>query len=211
MISFLIDGLKGIMQMTESSQYSIQIMLPSLLDRRFRKWAEQTPGASWPAWGGHITLMPRFQPQIPPAALHETIAAICARYRSMDVHLTSLVAMQDWTREAYFGVFLVPPAEPGSGIRRLSALQRDFATALGDKSIDLASDVTQRDFAPHITLALGVSESEAEKMVSQVRAQNLTAEFRVRRVWLMQFSATADGETTVERKAFRLRSRSSNV
>lgn len=190
----------------ESSQYSIQIMLPKAVDRRLRKWGERTPGASWPAWGGHITLMPRFQLLVPRPKLYANITAVCTHYRPLDIHLTSIVAMQDWTREAYRGVFLVPPAESGSGVRRLTALQHEFGAVLGDEVIDLAPEVTRRKFAPHITLALGVSELEAEKMVSQARAEGIVAEFTVARVWLLEFKQDENGDNVIDRTAFHLSS-----
>lgn len=192
--------------MTEASQFSIQIMLPKVVDRQFRKWAAHTPGASWPVWGGHITLTPRFQSLISRFELNARIAAVCAHYHPLDIHLTSIVAKQDWTREAYRGVFLMPPAEPGSGIRRLTALQREFAVRLREKMIDRAPELTRRGFAPHITLALGVSEEEAEKMVSQARAKGIVAQFAVERIWLLEFKADEHGGNVVERTAFRLSS-----
>lgn len=187
-------------------RFSIQILLPDDVDRSLRRWTEETPGASWPSWGGHVTLLPRFRALISAEELGERVVAACARFSPMDLRLTEIVEMKDWTRSGYSGVFLVPSAEPGSGMKRLKALQAELDGALAPVREDLAPEVTRHDFLPHVTLALAVSEAEATKMVSRARAQSLSAEFTLDRVWLLQFIAAADGETSIEQTVFLLSS-----
>jgi 2'-5' RNA ligase len=43
----------------------------------------------------------------------------------------------------------------------------------------------EQPFLPHITMALGLSESEARSVVREMRAEPVDAEFRVDSVWLV--------------------------
>ena len=43
---------------------SVQILLPERMDNRLEQRTEAMPGASWPTWGGHVTLVPPFKARI---------------------------------------------------------------------------------------------------------------------------------------------------
>jgi 2'-5' RNA ligase len=167
------------------TRYGLHVLLPEALDRRFAKWAKATPGASWPDWGGHITLLAAFTSLVPEVELMATIGAVTAQVHAIDVHLTHLAVAQDLTREGYKAVFLTPPAETRSGLVRLTTLQAKLERALRPLRIDQFPDLARRDFLPHITLALGLSEHEAHQLVSTARAVGLVAEFDVEQIWLI--------------------------
>ncbi len=170
--------------MTES-RYGLHILLPEVLDRRFAHWASETPGASWPDWGGHITLLASFTSRVPEHELLATIGAVTDHHRVIDVHLTQLAVVQDLTREGYRAVFLTTPAQTRSGLLRLKALQEELNEATQAQRADLFPDMARREYLPHLTLALGLSEHEAHQMVSAARSDGLAAEFYVDRVWLL--------------------------
>ncbi len=186
----------------EPTQVSVQILLPKPLNQRLARWAKDAPGASWPAWGGHITLVPPFQPLVSFETLEQTVASVCVRYRPINLRFTNVVSVPDWTREGYRAVILEPPSDAASGedMERFAALQRELSQALSDMGALVKPELLDRPFAPHITLALSVSEMEADHMVSQIRAQGLVAEFTVDRVWLLQFAGSHNGGTLIERR-----------
>lgn len=185
----------------ENTQVSVQILLPKLLNQRLARWAKDAPGASWPTWGGHITLIPPFHPLVSYETLEQAVASVCVRYQPIDLRMTDVVSVPDWTREGYRAVLLRPPdPESDDSVQRLAALRTEMVQALSDMGVSVKPGLLGRPFAPHITLALSVSEMEADHMVSQIRAKGLAVEFTVDRVWLLQFDGSHNGGTLVERR-----------
>lgn len=178
---------------------SLQILLPPEADRQLRRWAQEMPGASWPGWGGHITLVSAFTW---PAQhdLAATITGVLQHHRAFSLRLDQLVAEQDLTRADYRAVMLAPRI--GGGYRRLAALQADLAAAILTVGSDLRPEITARHFAPHVTLALGVAETEADRIVSQARGANLAVEFWIDTLWLLQFPPAEGMETAIKRTSF---------
>jgi 2'-5' RNA ligase len=183
----------------DSERFSIQILLPEAVERRFQRWATRTPGASWPQWGGHITLLPPFTATADRAAIEQRMTQICANYQPFTVNLSQLVAMQDWTRPHYQAVFLTFDSEPENGQARLLCLQRDLDAALRPLRNDLLPEVSQKLYWPHITLALGLADTEASLLVNSMRADGLSAQFEVDGVWLVTFRQPEGAEQQVER------------
>lgn len=184
------------------SYYSVQILLPTEADRKLQRWADGMPGASWPAWGGHITLVPAFTWPADDAALAETITAVLQHHRAFSLRLDHAIAEQDLTRSDYRAVMLTPRV--GGGFQRLTALQNELAQVVFAVGEDLRPEITAQHFAPHVTLALSVAETEADRIVSQARSANLSIEFWVQSVWLLHFTRGEGTEVSVERSVFKL-------
>lgn len=182
--------------------YSLQLLLPSSLDRRLARWANNMPGASWPSWGGHITLLPTFQTEHP-TELAERMTSVCARHQVFSLRLNQIQAVQDRTRADYWAVMLAPDGD-SEGAARLTAFQADVATSTAELRTDLRPELMDMPFWPHVTLALGVDEEEADKMVRRIREDGLKADFIVEQIWLLAFSNTATGEPKVDRRLFTL-------
>jgi 2'-5' RNA ligase len=150
------------------------------------------PGASWPAWGGHITLVPNFVPKGTVEEVRSILWSVCVEEEPFLVRLHDPVALQDMTRPDYFAVFLRADDREGDE-QRLHALREALLGALEAMREDVRPDLIEQPFLPHVTLALGVGESEAERLVRSMRAEPLAAEFMVEVVWLVTQSV---GEET---------------
>ena len=186
------------------TRYSLHILLPETLDRRFAQWTRKTSGASWPDWGGHITLLPSFTSLVPEEELGAAIRTVTARRRVIDVHLTQLFVAQDLTRDGYKAVFLTPPSETRSGLVRLTTLQAELETALRPLRVDRFPEVLRRDYLPHITLALGLSEHEAHQLVGAARSDGLVAEFDVDEIWLFCSGDSENSPAQTRRRPYAL-------
>jgi 2'-5' RNA ligase len=201
----------GMADRAEVSQFlSVHILLPEAVDRRLARWAEDVQGASWPAWGGHITLVPRFVPRGSSEEVRAIIEQICLEHEPFRVRFTEPVAAQDPTRPDYFAVLLnveiVDPPASGSNEAmpdgesvedgqnsRLHQLRRQLLAALEPLREDMMPQLVQGPYMPHVTLALGVSESEARVVVRKMRADSINAEFQVDVIWLLtQFAGQSD-------------------
>jgi 2'-5' RNA ligase len=180
---------------------SVQIMLPEAIQRRFERWTKKMPGASWPGWGGHVTLVPSFVPRGSIEEVRAAIAPICAQKKPFPVRVATPVAVQDVTRPGYQAVFLLLE-EQGDEPTRLQNLRDALLQALAPLREDLRPELLQQPFMPHVTLALGLGEAEAAAMVQAMRAEPLSAEFMIEIIWLLIKTPTDGGR--FDRHAFPL-------
>jgi 2'-5' RNA ligase len=165
---------------------SVHILLPEAVDRRLERWTQKMPGTSWPAWGGHVTLVPNFVPLGSPDEVIAAIEGVCAQEQPFVVRFAAPIAVQDSTRPGYFAVFLtVEEMATDSEGMLLPQLRSKLLLALDALREDVRPQLIEQAFLPHVTLALGLGESEANKLVREIRAEPLTAEFKVDVIWLV--------------------------
>ena len=180
---------------------SVHILLPEAVNRRLERWTHKLEGASWPAWGGHVTLVPNFVELGGAGAARAALEALCLHEEPFLLRFGAPIAVQDSTRADYSAVFLgIEGVDSDSRSGNKSELH-DTEEVVEDQHIfglrqrildvleplreDMYPQLVMQKFLPHVTLALGVSELEAEKLVREIRAEPLTAEFKVEVVWLV--------------------------
>ncbi len=164
---------------------SVHILLPDAIDRRFRRRVEKLPGASWPAWGGHITLVPSFVPTCPPEQVFDLVAQAVSGFTAFSVRLTEAVADEDVTRPHFHAVFIQLEDPESEDHQTLLRLQQAINAALAPVRGETKPELDAMAFRPHLTLALGVGDSEAVRLVNSLRSDPLEAEFMVDAVWLV--------------------------
>ncbi len=172
--------------------YSVLIMLPDALQKQFERWTDETEGASWPAYGGHVTLLPSFRSELMPETVAERVAAVCRAHDPFSLQLTKPLAVADRTRQDYYAVFLAAEEDVATGYATAAALREDLDQALAPVKRDLLPEVSSRPFLPHITLALGLSEREAGRVVRACVESGLTAEFAVEEVTVFAVAEADD-------------------
>lgn len=190
--------------MSDGVHISLQILLPEATDRRFARRIAALEGASWPDWGGHITLVPNFVPRVPPSAVTKRVTTICRETEPFKVHLAEPSAHPDPTRPGYLAVFLTVPEDAYTeDHHRLLELRERLMAAVADAREFIRPELLDQPFMPHVTLALSLSENEAQRMIRDLRADSMQAEFRVAQIW--QLTTFGEGaEKQVERTAIHL-------
>ncbi len=173
--------------MSDAVTISLQILLPEAINRRFARRVAGLEGASWPEWGGHITLVPPFAPKIERSAVLVRVAAVCEQTDPFTLHLAEPTAHPDSTRSGYQAVFLTMPDAEADDYRRLLALRERLLAALEGVREDVRPEISAQPFLPHVTLALSLGEQEAMRLVRDLRADSIQAEFRVKELWALTF------------------------
>jgi 2'-5' RNA ligase len=164
---------------------SVQILLPESIERRLERRTQKMPGASWPVWGGHITLAPNFAARGTLEEVRAIVAGVCAHEEPFRLCLDTPVAVQDTTRPDYAALFLTVKGVGEGDDRRLHELRHTLLTALEPLREDLRPQLVEMPFLPHVTLALGLGETEAAQLVRAIRAEPIEAEFMVEVIWLV--------------------------
>ena len=81
---------------------------------------------------------------------------------------------------------------------------RSLHAAVAAALAPLGVEPEARPFVPHVTLALGLSETEAHQMVGAARAQGLAAEFTADHIWLKRNDPGRPAAAENEMEAFPL-------
>lgn len=178
---------------------SIHILLPEAVDRRFRRRVRTLPGASWPSWGGHITLVPSFVPIGPAPEVFERVAQAVGEYAAFRVRLAEAVSDEDVTRPHFHAVFIRLDDPDSEDHQTLARLQKAISDALAPMRDATKPELDAVPFTPHLTLALGVGDREAAALVRALRKEPLEAEFLVDAVWLVMMWPEENGETHIDR------------
>ena len=200
---------------------SVHVLLPEGLDRRLERRTDNMLGASWPGWGGHITLVPSFLPLANIEEIRQIIENVTGTVAPLTLHFAEPVAVPDVTRPGYFAVLLKveeQDAQAASSAQavsdevveaddvplptRLTQLRQQLLDALRPMRQDLRPQLVEQRFAPHVTLALGLGEIEARTLVRHLRAEPITAEFTVDTIWLL--THIAGEQARVDRQAIPL-------
>ena len=184
------------------TSYSVQLVLPDAITQPLDEWATGAEGASIPAAGWHITLLPSFVSRTGEATLTALLAAVAARHMPYAVRLSRIELVADRTRNGYAAVFL---AERDDGQnRRLHTLQADLAESLAPLRTATQPGLNGAPFTPHVSLALAVSEKEGERLASSARRAGLTLEFEADAFWLLRRVELTTGEVDLSRRRFGL-------
>lgn len=164
---------------------SVHILLPEAIDRRLERWTKNMPGTSWPAWGGHVTLVPNFTTHASMDEVRAVLQVVCNEEETFIARFGAPLAVQDMTRPDYYAVFLGIEAAESEAESRLHALREKLLVALEPIREDVRPELLAQPFLPHVTLALGVGEVEANRIVKAMRSELPSAEFPVDVIWLV--------------------------
>lgn len=187
------------MAVQEPARYSVQILLPDEIDSRLRNWCKNAPGATWPAWGGHVTVLPAFHPAEPLYRIEEAIAGVASGFAPFQVSLDHVRCRPHLVRPALCIVFLTTHRRRPAG---LWDLHQQLMNAVSPMALPEWDRLWRGPFRPHVSLTTGLSSEAADRLLESTIRDNLQISFEVDQVYLMRHSETAPEATPVATFAF---------
>jgi hypothetical protein len=182
-----------------SSEYSLEIPLPEHIEREFRAGISGVPGATWPRWGGHITVLNRFVPTGGLDPVVQVVQRVCAARRPFLIHLDEVLSDRHWRDPRLNAVMLVSGLRDEEGYRALAKLHNDLEAELALLKQDVHPELSGRGYVPHLSLTLGVPEPDAARLLEMARASGLEVEFTVENICLLEFVSAVSGEERMGR------------
>jgi len=177
----------------DEPRYSVQIMLPDDEQTRLWQWTQATPGATWPTWGGHVTLVNGFLPNCPIALIEREIGDMVKAFSPFELCLNQAICVEHWRRPGLWTVLLVNRNRADAGIRALLRLHNALSAALDPLKHDLFPEVSQRPYLPHLMLTWGLPRAEARALAKVATQARLESRFRVQDIWLLEFRPQGPG------------------
>jgi hypothetical protein len=156
--------------------YSLHIFLPDDIENNFNGWVSRTPYASWPSWGGHITIIPKFKPMISKEVIEKELSEICSVFPAFPVQFAQVFCQIHLLNPSLKLVYLSSPSDSKSYVR-LARLQTLLAERLN--SLD-------NRYTPHLSLSLGLEEEKALQVANAAKKANLKLDFTATNICLLE-------------------------
>jgi 2'-5' RNA ligase len=183
--------------MPESPQltYGLFIYLPETVDAKLEAWTTETPGASWPPWRGHITLINgfRLRPEVSEMQLVDALKPLLATLEPFEVTLAKVIARPHLLEPELQIVMLVEQERPVKETRLFKLRQ-----SLYERIAPLIEEteplriIRRMPFHPHITLTLGLAPTAARALLEHAKSAPIDATFAVTQVTLVGFNANEE-------------------
>lgn len=181
--------------MDQHTEYSVEILLPEEIDRRLRRWAEKVPGATWPAWGGHVTLLNRFIPLQGLDVICDRIERVTRRFAPFEIDLQRIVCDRHVLRPQLMTVLVAIDPDSESNWPTLVRLENALWSAVAPLVKDATPELRRRPFLPHLTLTRGTGRAAAQRLAQAAREAKLEVQFQVDTLWLVRFEIEQEGAT----------------
>jgi len=168
--------------------------LPPAVDERLRSWSKRTPGATWPRWGGHVTILNRFavDGELEPV-VHE-IERVSGSFGPFAIRFDRVVCDRHWLDPDLTAVFLTSSSDDEHGYRTLVDLHDRVSAALTPIIRHIQPETSQRAYVPHLSLTTGLPESDCARLEDAAQASGLEVEFPAENISLLEFGIGSGGK-----------------
>ncbi|HEX5370390.1 MAG TPA: 2'-5' RNA ligase family protein [Dehalococcoidia bacterium] len=158
---------------------SLVLALPPDENARLERWTQTAPPATWPSWGGHVTIWPALEPTAGIDVLKPAIEAVVARFDAFEMAMSRVALKPFWGSPGLYTAQLVADEEDAGGAE-LDALRAGLYQSLSDVAVDLHPETRSNWFEPHVTLTIALDHDAASTVVEAARRDQLNTSFLVR-------------------------------
>jgi len=184
---------------SSTSSYSLEIPLPPDVDEQLRSWAKRAPGATWPKWGGHITILNRFAVEGKLESVIQEIERVSSSFGPFVIRFDRVVCDRHWLDPDLTAVFLTGASKDENGYRMLVELHDAVSRALAPLKRDIYPETSEEAYLPHLSLTSGLPEPEAALLAEAARLSGLKLELRVENISLLEFVTESSGKERMQR------------
>jgi len=185
---------KNVASEPNRTRYAIVIRVPRDIEVRIEDTYLSVIGVTKPSMGYHLTLLGPFLLSDEITAPHlPAVTRLCREEVPFEVHLAGLGISRSETSHAVY-LDVVKPEKVMSLHNRLLDVTHDIALPENET---LRIWTIER-YNPHVTLGLGLSESELDEFLRLVQARDVQATFMVDSIWLVEQSPGGPWEFVTE-------------
>ena len=170
---------------SSSQRLSLVLALPADENTRIQRWTLNAPPATWPEWGGHVTIWPAFEPSTSLDALVAMLQTVVGRFEAFELSMSQVALKPFWGSPRLYTAQLVA-GDDDEGATELDALRAGLYQSLSDVAVDLHPETRSNWFEPHISLTVGLDHDDASAVIDAARRDSLSARFVVQSVDLNQ-------------------------
>ena len=184
---------------SSSASYSLEIPLPPDVDEKLHTWAKRTPGATWPKWGGHITILNRFAVEGELEQVLRKIELVSSSFNPFVIRFDRVVCDRHWLDPDLTAVFLTSSPNDDQGHRVLLDFRDAVCAALAPLKRDIHPETSEEAYVPHLSLTSGLPEPDAARLADAARASGLKVEFTAENISLLEFITGLGGKEQMRR------------
>lgn len=168
--------------------------MPPAIDERLHNWAKRVPGATWPKWGGHVTILNRFAVDGALEPVTHEIERVSGSFDPFVIRFDRVVCDAHWLDPDLTAVFLTNASPDEKGYRTLVALHDSVSAALAPIIRHMHPEASRRAYVPHLSLTSGLPEPDCARLADAAQAFDLKLEFRVENISLLEFVIEPGGK-----------------
>jgi len=187
-------GEHNLTEETSKPRYAIVIRVPRDVEVRIEDTYLSVIGMTKPTMGYHLTLLGPFRLSDDLTAPHlPAVTRLCREQAPFEVHLAGLgVYRTEDNNAVYLGV--TEPEKVASLHTHLLEVTRDVALPENET----LRVWTIEKYNPHVTLGLGMSDSELQEFLRLAQTRGLEASFTVNSIWLVAQDTSGPWEFVTE-------------
>ncbi len=145
----------------QENLFTLQFLLPPAQESRLRDWAQQHHYATWPNWGGHITLVNIFESQIPNSLLVDILSQKCRQTPAFRIFFNRLILEHHRIHQGLYTVYLTYPRHSPEESYRLRNFHEEIISLLQPHVDFKQKELETSRYRQHLSLTWGVPKEQA--------------------------------------------------
>lgn len=149
--------------------YTLQFLLPPSQETLLRDWIQRHRYATWPNWGGHITLVNIFEPWIDIEEIAALFDNICRQTAPFKIYFNRVVMEHHRVHQGLYTVYLTHPTPCIHECNELKRFHEEIIALLGPAVEFQQKELETKRYRQHLSLTWGVPKEQARELYEQAR------------------------------------------
>lgn len=176
--------------------YGLQILLPPSINQLLKEHA-LCAQSTWPEWGGHISVMNRFQICSELETFDKVCRELTCKLFPRKICLNQLVLADHLVIPDQKIVYLQP--ESYSMTASWDELKSEYHERLSPYLYDTMPEVSAAQCGVHVSMTKAVSHQNAKEIIARLLQSRISVEFQADQLTLFSIHKRARGEISVKK------------